>query len=115
MVGLGRVELPTSPLSGVRSSQLSYRPIPSFKFQVSSFERGPSRQVETRNSKLEPSGTRNCLYFEDKVERAYGLGPYGPSCRSRPKRSSSEAPESPIRDGPYGVHGNLIFLVLEED
>jgi hypothetical protein len=28
MVGLGRVELPTSPLSGVRSSQLSYRPFP---------------------------------------------------------------------------------------
>jgi hypothetical protein len=26
-VGLGRVELPTSPLSGVRSSQLSYRPV----------------------------------------------------------------------------------------
>src|SRR5712692_4053896 len=26
MVGLGRVELPTLPLSGVRSSQLSYRP-----------------------------------------------------------------------------------------
>ena len=25
MVGLGRVELPTSPLSGVRSNQLSYR------------------------------------------------------------------------------------------
>jgi hypothetical protein len=27
VVGLGRVELPTSPLSGVRSNQLSYRPI----------------------------------------------------------------------------------------
>ena len=26
MVGLGRVELPTSPLSGVRSNHLSYRP-----------------------------------------------------------------------------------------
>jgi hypothetical protein len=26
LVGLGRVELPTSPLSGVRSSHLSYRP-----------------------------------------------------------------------------------------
>ena len=26
MVGLGRIELPTSPLSGVRSSQLSYGP-----------------------------------------------------------------------------------------
>ena len=28
LVGLGRVELPTSPLSGVRSSHLSYRPAP---------------------------------------------------------------------------------------
>ena len=27
MVGRGRFELPTSPLSGVRSNQLSYRPI----------------------------------------------------------------------------------------
>ena len=27
VVGLGRVELPTSPLSGVRSSHLSYRPV----------------------------------------------------------------------------------------
>ena len=26
LVGLGRVELPTSPLSGARSNQLSYRP-----------------------------------------------------------------------------------------
>ena len=26
MVGLERIELPTSPLSGVRSNQLSYRP-----------------------------------------------------------------------------------------
>src|SRR6266436_3833387 len=26
LVGVGRIELPTSPLSGVRSSQLSYRP-----------------------------------------------------------------------------------------
>ena len=27
MVGLGGFELPTSPLSGVRSNQLSYRPV----------------------------------------------------------------------------------------
>ena len=27
LVGLGRLELPTSPLSGVRSNQLSYRPL----------------------------------------------------------------------------------------
>ena len=31
LVGLGRVELPTSPLSGVRSSHLSYRPTRSTK------------------------------------------------------------------------------------
>ncbi len=28
MVGLGRLERPTSPLSGVRSNHLSYRPQP---------------------------------------------------------------------------------------
>ena len=28
IVGLGRFELPTSRLSGVRSNQLSYRPVP---------------------------------------------------------------------------------------
>jgi hypothetical protein len=28
LVGLGRFELPTSRLSGVRSNQLSYRPVP---------------------------------------------------------------------------------------
>ena len=28
MVGLGRLERPTSPLSGVRSNHLSYRPKP---------------------------------------------------------------------------------------
>jgi hypothetical protein len=31
MVGLGRVELPTSRLSGVRSNQLSYRPLGLFR------------------------------------------------------------------------------------
>ncbi len=34
LVGLGRLELPTSPLSGVRSNQLSYRPM--FQSQTSS-------------------------------------------------------------------------------
>ena len=35
LVGLGRFELPTSPLSGVRSDQLSYRPVSSrFRGQI---------------------------------------------------------------------------------
>ena len=36
LVGLGRLELPTSPLSGVRSNQLSYRPkVKSQAFELS--------------------------------------------------------------------------------
>ena len=34
VVGLGRFELPTSPLSGVRSNQLSYRPSMRFRIMV---------------------------------------------------------------------------------
>jgi hypothetical protein len=37
LVGLGRFELPTSPLSGVRSNQLSYRPVTQFCTLVISF------------------------------------------------------------------------------
>ena len=33
LVGLNRIELSTSPLSGVRSNQLSYRPSPYFSFR----------------------------------------------------------------------------------
>ena len=61
MVGLGRVELPTSPLSGVRSNQLSYRPV---------FERPHFR---------EPGGSYKPYSvlkgFEDKVERARAATP----------------------------------------
>ena len=34
MVGLGGFEPPTSPLSGVRSNQLSYRPLMSIKLTL---------------------------------------------------------------------------------
>ena len=50
MVGLGRFELPTSPLSGVRSNQLSYRPgFRLFLFVSGSFEkrfRGPGEHAD---------------------------------------------------------------------
>ena len=58
MVGLGRFELPTSPLSGVRSNQLSYRPI--------------AGRLPRRSS--EPGGSHEISLllkgFEDKVEHA---------------------------------------------
>jgi hypothetical protein len=49
MVGLGRFELPTSPLSGVRSNQLSYRPecpdprVPALLFPVAGLREKVSR------------------------------------------------------------------------
>ena len=46
MVGLGRLELPTSPLSGVRSNQLSYRP------SFFSFNIKPANCVDTHFRKL---------------------------------------------------------------
>ena len=48
MVGLGRLELPTSRLSGARSNQLSYKPIPKVAIEMTPanyFSRGePSTQ-----------------------------------------------------------------------
>ena len=63
MVGLGRFELPTSPLSGVRSNQLSYRP------GLASLS--PAILDDPDHSEpfaLDPS---SCIRkgFEDKVER----------------------------------------------
>ena len=64
MVGLGRFELPTSPLSGVRSNQLSYRP-----------QSGPmtpeSAQPDSVSFLL--AFLFSSKSFEDQVERAEQL------------------------------------------
>jgi hypothetical protein len=61
LVGLGRFELPTSPLSGVRSNQLSYRPV------------GPSPAGLITTSQ-EPGGSSQITVllkgFGNKVEHA---------------------------------------------
>ena len=69
MVGLGRFELPTSPLSGVRSNQLSYRPE-----LVVTPGRLLLRQPQHNKSAiaLNPSSSIQ-KGFEDKVERAERL------------------------------------------
>ncbi len=61
MVGLGRVELPTSPLSGVRSNQLSYRPKARSKLAGNPAVRLPGGS---------PKPHSFLKGFEDKVERA---------------------------------------------
>ena len=57
MVGLGRVELPTSPLSGVRSNQLSYRPV---------FERLPAG-LEPHSQ--EPGGSSEKPHSTKRISR----------------------------------------------
>src|ERR1700757_3050816 len=74
MVGLGRVELPTSPLSGVRSNQLSYRPK-----LVSNRAVSPAGLDHTARSPAARTNSHSLLMgFEDKVEHADRLR------RSRP-------------------------------
>ena len=63
MVGLGRFELPTSPLSGVRSSQLSYRPgLAGARGPIGSLARA-ARSCDRTTEALSKG-------FEDTVERA---------------------------------------------
>jgi hypothetical protein len=51
MVGLGRVELPTSRLSGVRSNHLSYRPGELFCATADALQRLLIRKWEERETK----------------------------------------------------------------
>ncbi len=83
VVGLGRVELPTSPLSGVRSNQLSYRPV---------LAAPPPALICIARSPAALNNLIQCLKgFEDKVERAERLS------RSRPSRDGNRAKEGSDR------------------
>jgi hypothetical protein len=99
MVGLGRVELPTSPLSGVRSNQLSYRPVLERPLTL-----GARRPFQ-----------KNLIHasfgFEDKVERAGRLRRPGPSWDGidQAKEGLYRAPASCRRQRPVaGLMEHLI-------
>ena len=50
MVGLGRLERPTSPLSGVRSNHLSYRPLAPQVLDHEILQAHPGEERETRTA-----------------------------------------------------------------
>jgi hypothetical protein len=50
MVGLGGLEPPTSPLSGARSSHLSYRPEAKKYVEILTGERGPAQLQALRGT-----------------------------------------------------------------
>jgi hypothetical protein len=63
-VGLGRLELPTSPLSGARSSHLSYRPIweataVQYKHDSGRATNGSSTERKKRTKKASDRHARN--------------------------------------------------------
>ena len=96
LVGLGRVELPTSPLSGVRSSQLSYRPqFPEVRWPSQSH----SPLVRTFESKLNS---------RTKVERASECSRTDYRLESTGKRDiRADSIKKLIRVTSVWVHGNI--------
>ncbi len=90
MVGLGRLERPTSPLSGVRSNHLSYRPVPvcdeTGARERNTPRRCPERQWrgETKAAAFRQSGPDWSLVFQviRSIQR--------PQEPQDPKRSSLE-------------------------
>ena len=69
MVGLDRIELSTSRLSGVRSNHLSYRPIPSY---------GPSQVSLRRSCVEEVTLAIYCDFFGAKLLRKEVIQPQVP-------------------------------------
>lgn len=78
MVGLGGVEPPTSPLSGVRSNQLSYRPTADFADQIT--------YVDARAARLPRSSIKEviqpqvplrlpCYDFTPVIDHTVGSAP----------------------------------------
>ena len=66
MVGLGRFELPTSRLSGVRSNQLSYRPDQSTEKRLGSEAKPPGPNQKGRDMWTAQNRAGRLLKAKDK-------------------------------------------------
>jgi hypothetical protein len=91
MVGLGRVELPTSPLSGARSDQLSYR---------------PSRRLFCADGKTAPVGSTGCANW-----RSFPRPPM--TWRQFTRFADCQRPKSPQREAQASQ--NRIVMRREPD
>ena len=101
-MGLVRIELTTSPLSGVRSSQLSYRPslrdIPKNpKIRVSG-QRAPSSASLDARAKQHHREALIVKRFEDKLNVRTSYARADHHAETYGRDSSSEAPITSIRD-----------------
>jgi hypothetical protein len=73
MVGLGRLERPTSPLSGVRSNHLSYKPETTVPPSATPVARCPERR-ETKTAASRQRGLTDPVCFF-RASRRSGQGP----------------------------------------
>jgi hypothetical protein len=94
MVGLGRFELPTSPLSGVRSNQLSYRP----RVEHSGWPAHPPGRIARRLSIKTHSIAKKVSRTRLNVRRA--ATPRGTVVRSESgKEGPTTIPTPAVRNG----------------
>ncbi len=79
LVGLGRLERPTSPLSGVRSNHLSYRPVSTSLAGARPQRRrgAPGGQLHGEPRATKPQAPRACLSAERKRNVDGGVPPMG--------------------------------------
>ena len=88
MVGLGRVELPTSPLSGVRSNQLSYRP--EFELAATGSPAAPGKNPHSSSKKVSRTWLNALGGYAADDHRGMA---------DRAKKAQSGLPQSAVRDG----------------
>ena len=132
LVGLGRLELPTSPLSGVRSNHLSYRPVAihitggagrdrtgdllNANQALSQLSYSPLNPTEARSREPDDStGSRIRSYFPRPIGRGTGIPDPNPE---EPENESGEQDDvawtgtaatysTPLR-APFGDSGHVL-------
>ena len=101
-MGLGRFELPTSPLSGVRSNQLSYRPM----LAGSLAEANPSSSQKTSFIAKRVSRTRL------NVLDGYAVRDHR-AMANQAKKACIRIPARTVRDGICGLDGHSYSTSLD--
>ena len=108
MVGLGRFELPTSPLSGVRSSHLSYRPGATPRVGT---VRGSEwvRRAERLLTHLMPGTVLTLSYFENysrtglNVRTGYADPDHRAETHEKREFKRGSLPELQVRNSGWGT------------
>jgi hypothetical protein len=106
VVGLGRFELPTSPLSGVRSNQLSYRP----KVESQPATPPPALEKTTQPGarRLSQSSFSSKGFRGQRLNMLSGYAAHDHRANfDQAKKACIRIPAPAVRDGSCGLDGRL--------